>query len=396
MKKFILLAELGFLVLCAGLCDMLSNLPRVTEHWDPAWLVPVVVYSVCVTVTGLILRRLNTPPDFVSAGAVFLLTAAGLLIQARMQSEVYSFRDPSPWYPLLIGTVLFNTALLVPLNKLRLSGYPAWLVATALLLIMLFFGRRYRGGIYLAGNLNPTEFVKPLLALFLASSFAFPPEKRNLPLLFVFWSIPCVLVLLLKDFGLVAILNFTFILMLLANRHFKTAGCLLLAACAVPLLLPILPPHVAVRFEIWQNPFADPLGKGWQTLQAMSALYSGGIWGTGLGSGSPQTIPIVVSDFVYAAIAEENGAVGSLLLMLVYAALSFRFFRLAGKARSPFTENLVLACTALFMTQTLLNIGGVINALPMTGITLPLISHGGSSFAATLLLLGLCVSATRE
>ncbi|HQA39320.1 MAG TPA: FtsW/RodA/SpoVE family cell cycle protein, partial [Kiritimatiellia bacterium] len=120
-----------------------------------------------------------------------------------------------------------------------------------------------------------------------------------------------------------------------------------------------------------------------------AAMYSGGLWGAGLGAGVPQSVPIVTSDFVYAAVAEEIGLVGCTLLLLVYATLFSRGLRAAGAAKTPFERLLCVGLTGSLAVQTILNVAGVTKALPMTGITLPLISHGGSSLITTLLIAGL-------
>lgn len=118
-------------------------------------------------------------------------------------------------------------------------------------------------------------------------------------------------------------------------------------------------------------------------------MYSGGWWGSGLGTGAPETVPIVTSDFIYAAFAEEVGFVGCVLLLLIYATFYSRGFRAAGATRTPFERLLCVGLTASLAMQTLLNVAGVTKALPMTGITLPFISHGGSSLITCLLIAGL-------
>ena len=194
----------------------------------------------------------------------------------------------------------------------------------------------------------------------------------------------------LKDLGLMMLLNAVLIVMLFAIA--RSTGYLALGVAAVTAAgfgVQFISANARTRFDVWLNPFADPTGKGWQILQALAAMYSGGLWGAGLGAGVPQSVPIVTSDFVYAAVAEEIGLVGCALLLLVYATLFSRGLRAAGAAKTPFERLLCVGLTGSLAVQTILNVAGVTKALPMTGITLPLISHGGSSLITTLLIAGL-------
>jgi cell division protein FtsW (lipid II flippase) len=251
--------------------------------------------------------------------------------------------------------------------------------------------------------MNPSEIVKPLLVFFLAAYLsrrqkAFSETQNGMPVppflsllgLVLLWGVPMLLTIALKDMGLMVLLNAILIVMLFAVA--RSTGYLAIGLAAVTALgfgVQFISSHAQARFDVWLNPFADPTGKGWQILQALSAMYSGGLWGAGLGSGVPQAVPIVSSDFIYAAVAEEIGLIGCGLLLLVYAVLFSRGFRAAGAARTPFERLLCVGLTGSLAVQTILNVAGVTKALPMTGITLPLISHGGSSLITTLLIAGL-------
>ncbi|MFA7160233.1 MAG: FtsW/RodA/SpoVE family cell cycle protein, partial [Kiritimatiellia bacterium] len=150
--------------------------------------------------------------------------------------------------------------------------------------------------------------------------------------------------------------------------------------------------HARVRLAAWLAPFADPTGTSWQVLQALSAMYAGGIWGVGLGGGSPQFIPIASSDFIYAVIGEELGYAGCGIVLAFFLVLIFRGYRVAGGLPVPFGRLLAAGIVTTLAFQVLLNIGGVMKALPLTGITLPLISHGGSSLLTTFLSFGLLLA----
>ncbi|MEI7945286.1 MAG: FtsW/RodA/SpoVE family cell cycle protein [bacterium] len=378
-----------------------------TINWLP--LIPLAVYAIGIPVILIWLALIHWRGDPGILGAVIVLSAMGLLIQFRMGS--YNLMDLKtnifPVLPFAIGLATFLIGVTLTSKGrggwMQALGWGAYIAAVGVLVAMLLLGRSYRGGIYLSGNINPTEVVKPLLVFFLAthlsqrqkefsetmSGIPVPPFFSLLGLVFL-WGVPMALTILLRDLGLVVLLNTILIIMLFAVA--KRMGYLaigLAGVAAVGFGMQFLSSHAQARFDVWLNPFLDPTGKGWQILQGLTAMYSGGWWGAGLGTGSPETVPIVTSDFIYAALAEEVGLVGCAILLVIYATFFSRGFRAAGASRTPFERLLCVGLTASLAMQTLLNVAGVTKALPMTGITLPFISHGGSSLITCLLIAGL-------
>ena len=288
-------------------------------------------------------------------------------------------------------------------RRLVAVGWVCYGVAVALLLVMLVFGRRYRGGIYLPGNLNPSELIKPLLVIFLAAflggrradfsetQIGIPmPPARTLLRFALLWAVPMGLIILLRDLGLLLLLNTVLVIMLYAVS--RKPGYLVVGSLGVllsGLAVGAVSAHARARFDVWLNPFADPTGKGWQILQGLSAMYAGGLWGAGIGAGAPQSVPIVSSDFIYAALAEELGIIACVLLVLIFVMLALRGWTIAAQARGPFGLLLGVGLTAMITVQALLNVGGVVKAIPMTGIPLPFVSQGGSSLVAALVMVGL-------
>ena len=401
-----ILSALAVLCACVSILGVkLSNAPAVP--WEQ--LIPVGVYAVGVPVALLWLKLSDWKGDAGLVGAVFLLCGIGLVIQFRMGSFAQGLANPFALMPFPLGLLAFLIgASLTGKGRgswLAGAGWLAYFAALAVLAGMLVLGRRYRGGMYMPGNMNPTEIVKPLLVFFLAAYLsrrqkAFSETQNGIPVppfpallgLILLWGVPMLVTIALKDLGLMVLLNAILIVMLFAIA--RSTGYLALGLAAVTAAgfgVQLISAHAQARFDVWLNPFTDPTGKGWQILQALAAMYSGGLWGAGLGSGVPQSVPIVTSDFVYAAMAEEIGLVGCGLILMVYASLFSRGFRAAGAARTPFERLLCVGLTGSLAVQTILNVAGVTKALPMTGITLPLISHGGSSLITTLLVTGLLV-----
>jgi cell division protein FtsW (lipid II flippase) len=395
---------LAVLCACASILGVkLANAPVLS--WEP--LLPLAAYAAGVPLALLWLKLSGWKGDAGLVGAVFLLCGIGLVIQFRMGSFAQGLAKPVALLPFPAGLAAFMIgAALTGKGRgawLARAGWPAYLAALGVLGAMLALGRSFRGGTYLAGNINPSEIVKPLLALFLAAYLsrrqkAFSETQNGIPVpplnallgLVALWGLPMLLTIALKDLGLMILLNAILIVTLFAIA--RSTGYLALGLAAVTAAgfgIQFLSAHARARFDVWLNPFADPTGKGWQILQALAAMYSGGLWGAGLGSGVPQSVPIVTSDFVYAAVAEEIGLAGCILLLLMYATLFSRGLRAAGAARTPFERLLCVGLTGSLASQTILNVAGVTKALPMTGITLPLISHGGSSLVTTLFIAGL-------
>lgn len=368
-------------------------------------------YSVGTLLTWLLLRLHRGRLDGRLVAMVFFLMGIGLAIQFRM--GVFAGQGGKG---VVLAVPLGIAALLAVIllaaggryRHLAALGWLCYLLAVAALAAMLVFGRRYRGGVYLPGNLNPSEIVKPLLVVFLAAflsgrkaDFAetqvgIPmPPARTLWLFALLWVVPVMLVIMLRDLGLLLLLNTVLVIMLYAVA--RKAGYLVVGGIGVilsGLVVGAISSHARVRFDIWREPFASATGGGWQILQGLSAMYAGGLWGAGIGAGSPQAVPIVTSDFIYAALAEELGLIACALLLLLFGMMAARGWAIAVRARGPFGMLLGTGLTAVLSVQAILNVGGVAKAIPMTGITLPFISQGGSSLVAALVCLGILAAMT--
>jgi cell division protein FtsW (lipid II flippase) len=147
--------------------------------------------------------------------------------------------------------------------------------------------------------------------------------------------------------------------------------------------------HVHERISIWLNPWPVANGNGFQTIQALFALSAGGIFGTGLALGSPQRIPEVATDFIFAAVGEELGLLGTCAIIVAFLLIVGTGFRIAMRAESSFEKLLATGLTTIIGVQAFIIIGGVTRLVPLTGITLPFVSYGGSSLLANYVLLAL-------
>jgi cell division protein FtsW (lipid II flippase) len=154
--------------------------------------------------------------------------------------------------------------------------------------------------------------------------------------------------------------------------------------------------HIKVRVDIWLNPWADIAGKGFQIAQSLFAIGSGGFFGKGIGLGSPQFIPEVQTDFIFSAICEEMGIFGGVAVVLLCFILAYRGFKIALAVESIFDKVVALGITVMFGFQTFIIIGGVIKLIPLTGITLPFISYGGSSLTTSFIALGILQAVSKK
>jgi cell division protein FtsW (lipid II flippase) len=154
--------------------------------------------------------------------------------------------------------------------------------------------------------------------------------------------------------------------------------------------------HIRIRVEMWMNPWADAAGKGYQITQSMFAIGAGGFFGRGIGLGNPNLIPEVKTDFIFSAICEEVGIFGGIAVILLYFILVYRGFKISLYIKDSFKKLVALGITLMFGFQTFIIIGGVIKFIPLTGITLPFISYGGSSLTSGFIALGILQALSKE
>ncbi len=366
--------------------------------------------------------------DQVLLPTVALLGGLSLLVMERLPQDLVVqrfFGRELGLAQLQLGWLLLSLLLLGVLaiivrsdNWLRLYKYTWAAAGIALLAAVFVFGRDVNGALLdlCVGPLcgQPSELVKVILVIFLAGyltdnrellarsstrigPFRLPPVPYLVPMLGML-GLTLAVVTFQHDLGS-ALLYFLVFLVLLyiatARASYVALGLLLfLAGSAV---LYELYPVVRLRIDIWLNPWADPQGAGYQTLRALYALGSGGILGTGLGAGLPSVgatpaIPVIESDFVFAALAEELGLLGALAILGCYLVIAERGLRIAATAQDDFRALLAAGLTLVVVVQAAIIVGGNIKLVPLTGITLPFVSYGGSSLAANALVVGLLLA----
>ena len=347
---------------------------------------------------------------------VAMLCGLGLVILWRIDPDLASRQVI--WMLLGLGAMLLTYFALDDIRDLAPYKYTAGAVALALLVITMFLGRESHGARLWLGipdlfMFQPAELAKVLMCLFLAGYVA---EKGDIIRAQVN-SRPGVLLAGLKYMGPMLIVVLFFLATFVLQRDLGAAALFFGLFVAVTYLAtgnkvyPLLSlflfaagmvgayylfGHVRTRFDAWINPWSDPQGGGYQILQGLYALASGGIGGVGLGQGFPNVIPAAGTDMVYAVIGEELGLMGTLAILLLYALVSVRSFMLGMRARHPFGAMLATCLAVVFALQTLIIVGGVLRLIPLTGITMPFISYGGTSVVVNFISIGLLLVVSRD
>lgn len=223
------------------------------------------------------------------------------------------------------------------------------------------------------------------------------PHPRHFGPLLMMWGLSVLFLVAQRDLGAALLFFGTFLAMVYmatGRKGYVVLGMFMFLLAAVGAYL--LFGHVQTRVQIWLDPWPLAEGKGYQVIQSIFALTSGGLTGTGLGLGYPRFVPEVHTDFIFSALVEEMGLAGGIGVILIYIFFIYRGFRIALLAKTGFGALLAGGLTALMAIQTLTILGGVTKFIPLTGITLPFVSYGGSSMVANFVLLGLLLNVSHR
>ncbi len=337
-------------------------------------------------------------PLFISS---LLLLSIGILV-IFSSSQILAFQQ---FIYALVGLFLFFFLAGFDYRILGNFTKPAMLFILFLLVIVFLIGFETRGSLRWIPlgffNIQPSEFAKPVLIVFLAYFWSnHLATWKNIGLSLI-WTLPF-LALIFKqpDLGTTLTLSsIWFILLFTSKISFKKVlMILLIIVMVVPIGWFTLRDYQKQRVSTFLSPGADPLGQGYNIIQSTIAVGSGYIWGRGLGRGTQsrlQFLPEYRTDFIFAAIAEELGFLGSMLIVLIYLYIVVYCFKVSGQSDDYFGSLVASGVAGMILFQTVVNVGMNIGLLPVTGITLPLLSYGGSSLLATLISLGLVSSVAK-
>lgn len=241
-------------------------------------------------------------------------------------------------------------------------------------------------------TIQPSELVKILFVFFIASMLSKGRDLKQVAITTLFAGLHMVVLVLEKDLGGALIFFVIFIFMIYVGtgkiRYLIAyiAGGFAMAGLAFVLFKDRLFDHVMIRVNVWKDPWADISGDGYQITQSLFAIGSGGYFGSGLTKGSPDVIPVSTSDFIFSAISEEFGVLFALALILVCFSCFICFINISMKVRNRFYKTMAFGFAICYLFQTFLSIGGVTKFIPSTGVTIPLVSYGGSSVLSSLVM----------
>lgn len=346
---------------------------------------------------------------------ILFLIAIGLTMLFRLKAAFFTAQVL--W--VLVGLGIFSAvaSLLPSAAVLEKYKYTYGIIGIFLIAVTTIFGvdiGGHRDWLILGPiHIETYEFAKIFVILFLAGYLSenreilmlptrkigilsLPPLRFIAPLL-AMWGLAMLMLMFQRDLGAAILFFGTFIIMVYMTSgriSYTIMGLCLFALGAVPSYF--LYAHVHGRVAVWLNPWQDPNGSAYQVVQSLFALGSGGMLGSGLTYGHPLFIPEVHTDFIFAAIAEEMGFAGSAALMLAFILLSYRLFRGALRAQRAFAALTIGGLASLFTLQVFIIIAGVTKFLPLTGVTLPFVSYGGSSMVSNFILMGIIYRMIQE
>lgn len=343
------------------------------------------------------------------------LASIGLMEIARLKPAL--FIRQLQW--LGAGMLVLIIVLRFWKKIVKLMDYP-YLLGMACIIILglpLFFGTEIGGSknwlVFGPISLQPSEFGKIIIVFFLAAYLSdhrrvlelpvhrflclrLPPLRFIAPLICI-WGMAVLMFVVEKDLGSALLFFGMAVLMTYMATGSKSYVFLAMTFMAVAAALSYaMFGHVRVRFDIWLNPWQDPNGMAYQIVQSLFAIGTGGIWGTGFGFGHPGFIPEVHTDFIFSAIAEEMGLTATLLIIACYVMLFWRGLKIALNNCKEKENLLAAGSSSLLLLQAFIIIAGVTKFLPLTGITLPFISYGGSSLVSCYILLAIMLALSKE
>lgn len=341
-----------------------------------------------------------------------LLSGIGIAYVTRLDPAMGA--QQVVWLIIGVGAMVLTLVTVRSLERLARYKYTIMLVGLGLLVLPSIVGVEINGArlwVRFAGlSFQPGEVAKVMIVLFLAAYLAenrevlsvarrkvlgigVPALRHLAPLVFM-WTVSLFVLVSQRDLGSSLLFFGIFLVMIYVATGgvgYVLTGLALFGAGATAARA--LFPHVQTRIDIWLDPFADVAGRGFQLVQSLFALAAGQVTGVGVGNGFPGRIPFVETDFIFAAIGEELGLLGGVALIVAYLLMCMRGLATAARARSDVAAFTAAGLVAALALQTFVIIGGVTRLIPLTGITLPFVSYGGSSILANFILLGLLLRA---
>jgi len=341
-------------------------------------------------------------------GIIFVYSSSSFYALEKFNSPLYYVQRQC--YGMILGSILFYIAYKIPLSTLQNLSFLIFsssLVLTALPLISQFTKRMHGSSrwVNIFGFIfQPSEILKITTIIYVASFLARKQDHKEsfkkgyLPILIISALVSAIL-LKQPDFGCAAtILATVFIMLFIAKMNMKYLA--ILTSLAIPLagIVIYLQPYRWKRILIYLDPWKDPQGAGFQVIQSLIAIGSGGMWGTGIAQSKQKFfyLPMQHTDFIFAIIAEETGFIGTSLLITLFALFLYFGFKISWNLKNLFAIYMVQGLTILITIQALINILVATGLAPTKGIGLPFISYGNTALACNMMIAALILNAAHD
>ena len=399
--------EIMLLILTYILCMALFiNLAILKDPIDMGAIKMGLIVCALVTATQILIRKFYPQGDKFLITFACILSVIGIAVMYRLDTSVAV--KQFMWFT--AGIIVF-IVLVVAIPDIRnFSKYKnVFLIVTLLIMPMaLIAGKEINGAtnwVTIGGfGFQPSEFGKITFVFYLSSALMGYEDKKNIaddfkqlwqPALVAVFSLGCLV--MQKDLGSALIFFGIAVTMLYVSTGKKKYVAITIVLSAIGAFVAYhLFSHVQARIDIWRDPWSDPNGGGYQIIQGLYAISSGGMLGSGLGQGYPGFVPVNTSDLIFAVICEELGMVFGLGIMIIYFLFFYRGMRAAFRVKDKFSQLNTIGLSAMIACQVLVIIGGVFAIIPLTGITLPLISYGGSSMLTIFFALAILQKISEE
>lgn len=384
-KERVFRAQRSLIFLIHLLCSAILVIEQKSVNYIVLWALELLFFVGFTKVYQLAYKGLSK----LVLNNMMICMMIGFIMLGRLKYD-YAIRQ------LFMAAIAMGACLLVPLFIERFTIWEriGWQYALAgilfLLLVFVIGVEKYGAKNWIAVGsiaIQPSEFVKIIYVFFIASLLSKTTGFKNVVAISAVAGVHIVILVLEKDLG-AALIYFVTYLMVLYVATMK-AGYLVAgigAGAAASVAAYHLFSHVRVRVLAWRDPWTHINDSGYQICRSLFAIGTGGLFGMGLGQGLPDSVPVVESDFIFSAISEELGGIFSVCLILVYISSFIMFVNIAMKMKKRFYKLSAFGLSVVFIFQVFLCIGGATKFIPSTGVTLPLISYGGSSIMTTIII----------
>ncbi|MCT4620356.1 MAG: FtsW/RodA/SpoVE family cell cycle protein [Marinisporobacter sp.] len=368
------------------------------DGFDRFILISGILLTFIIYISNFLLLKTSSGDHYIFL-IMTMLVSIGIIMIYRI-NPMFGFRQIT-WFGVGIATFFLFYTIIKNIN-----GWENWIkvyigLSLILFLSTLILGTRIKGAtnwIKIGGfTFQPAEIIKILFIFFLASYYS---GKKKFGNVYIFLGIVYSYIGFLfiqRDLGTAMIFYFVFMtIFYIFEEDRKLIYYNIAGAGIIGVLSYFLVHHVRVRVITWIDPWSYIDDKGYQITQSLFAIASGGFFGTGIGLGHPEFIPEVHTDFIFSAICEEMGIFGGIGVIMLFFILVYRGFKIALAQHNKFFKIIALGMTTMLGFQAFIIIGGVIKMIPLTGVTLPFVSYGGSSLVSSFAALGILQVASEE